>query len=413
MNKRTFSIQAQYLNRLAKDVEALSKRSIRLGMDAVTYEVEREYFAEVKRFNEYFQEYETVTIEMVEVTVTNPSVKIEGYDLVGSVDYDPTVVKTRPGFEGDLSRFRDSGAICEHCNKTRSRKTTYLLQDTEGKLTQVGSTCVHDFLGIDVKEFYQAVRCWDHDYDYTGEPALVAYEAIQLLNVTQLVIEECGWVSGTKAREWGKASTAMSVKWFQDETRKGNKRELKDYFGEDYEAKLETYTAKSARVIEWVASVEDDSDYMLNLKAILAERFVKFANVNFAVSAVAAYDRYLERKASKSDFAKLCETSKYVGAIGDKFGRKLSKVDRTKGKASHPAIEAALMSKRSFDNDWGTSHLIKFVTDEGIVFEWWASTSLPEIEAGQRVSIKATLKKRSEFKGLKSNVLTRCDVTAL
>ena len=48
--------------------------------------------------------------------------------------------------EASLYRERD-GRTCDYCNTLRNRNETHIVQNEEGTIHQVGSTCVRDFLG--------------------------------------------------------------------------------------------------------------------------------------------------------------------------------------------------------------------------------------------------------------------------
>lgn len=90
--------------------------------------------------------------------------------------------------------------------------------------------------------------------------------------------------------------------------------------------------------------------------------------------------------------------SHYVGNIGDK-------------------IEITATVKRSFAYEkrgfyeWQTimSHIHEFVDSDGNVFIWYSSASI-DAEKGDTVTVRGTIKKHSEYDGMKQTVLTRCKV---
>jgi hypothetical protein len=73
-----------------------------------------------------------------------------------------------------------------------------------------------------------------------------------------------------------------------------------------------------------------------------------------------------------------------------------------------------------FEGNWGTTTLYKFTDAEGNVIVWWASKPFcpgpvnpdhhivnEEIEVGQRVRVKGTVKKHEEREGIKQTTLSR------
>lgn len=60
----------------------------------------------------------------------------------------PTAVEVVHGAaEIDVEAWSRSEGWCEHCRTRRARTTTYLLRDAQGRLAQVGASCLADFAG--------------------------------------------------------------------------------------------------------------------------------------------------------------------------------------------------------------------------------------------------------------------------
>jgi len=53
----------------------------------------------------------------------------------------------RPGERINADAWTRSEGWCEHCRTRRARRTTYLLRNVDGRLAQVGSSCLAEFLG--------------------------------------------------------------------------------------------------------------------------------------------------------------------------------------------------------------------------------------------------------------------------
>lgn len=76
-----------------------------------------------------------------------------------------------------------------------------------------------------------------------------------------------------------------------------------------------------------------------------------------------------------------------------------------------PSINLTLLDKKFIDGEWGASTVHTFVDDTGRQFKWFASKA--ELEIGKKYTVKATVKKEEEYKGVKSVVLTRLDVISV
>ena len=63
-------------------------------------------------------------------------------------------------------------------------------------------------------------------------------------------------------------------------------------------------------------------------------------------------------------------------------------------------------SVRYLDGQYGTCSLITYHTESGAVVMWFASKYI-EVEVGKQVTIKGTVKKLDEFRGVRQTVLTR------
>lgn len=63
----------------------------------------------------------------------------------------------------------------------------------------------------------------------------------------------------------------------------------------------------------------------------------------------------------------------------------------------------------TYETQWGTTDILKFMDIEGNIFIWKTSTN-QELEQGQKVKIKGRIKDHSEYRGAKQTILTRCKI---
>src|SRR5690606_20058256 len=59
---------------------------------------------------------------------------------------------------------------------------------------------------------------------------------------------------------------------------------------------------------------------------------------------------------------------------------------------------------RGFEGDYGTRYLVKILLESGPALVWWAS-SHPGVEPGEAVTVRATVKEHSEYRGEKQTLI--------
>ncbi len=85
--------------------------------------------------------------------------------------------------------------------------------------------------------------------------------------------------------------------------------------------------------------------------------------------------------------------SEYVGKVRERF-----------------EFEAVVIGVYPTEGYYGHTDIVKFKNADGNLFTWFAS-DYTNLERGDRMTIKGTVKKHDEYRGIKSTVLTRCAYT--
>lgn len=85
--------------------------------------------------------------------------------------------------------------------------------------------------------------------------------------------------------------------------------------------------------------------------------------------------------------------SKYVGNINDKI-----------------EISAKLKLVSHYETHFGTTYIFVFIDKQNNLFVWKTSKLLKEINVGDKVEVKGTIKEHSEYNHEKQTILTRCKV---
>ncbi len=109
-------------------LESLEERAFRIGASAPRTEVK--------------------DAQPFKVAIFFDPIRASGWDLVGVISriqgqyiIEPVAADPIP------DHFLKDPENCEHCHTRRHRNETYILRNTEGAYKQVGSSCIHEFLG--------------------------------------------------------------------------------------------------------------------------------------------------------------------------------------------------------------------------------------------------------------------------
>jgi len=152
---------------------------------------------------------------------------------------------------------------------------------------------------------------------------------------------------------------------------------------------------------------EDLGDYLYNLSVCFANKMVSYKETGLVASAIVAYKK-------DNDFLKKREYQKEEAESSDYFGEIKVRGDYT----------LTLVEVKEWGSDWGTTHFLRFKDDLGNIAVWYASKSLglefpkepwrfEEVNIGDKIVLKATVKEHGEFKGAKQTVLTRGKVVSI
>lgn len=285
-------------------------------------------------------------------------------------------------------KYYTSTPVCEHCNSRRNRKSTYLLRNKEtGEFKQVGKSCLKEFTrGLDAEVITARMTCIE---ELVGGGAVFSWtpRLYPVLDILQYAVEAVNIYGYQKSSDFGQ--TTRSVVYDMVFGSFGRKEHEKNGFDFTREGNKE----KAEKVLAWIESLPIEYGYISNLKAATSDGFCSSKDWGIVVSAVAAYDREqrkLAEKKAKAEANARDSRSEWVGAEGEKVRFEVK--------------EFSLIT--SWETEWGTTRLYRFTDEAGNVYTWKTSKwveSKPETLSG-------TIKKHTEFAGVKQTELTRCRV---
>jgi hypothetical protein len=390
---KTIFVNSFRMESLEKQIQKINKKAVKFGCPEITTEI-----VKTKRVKVETESGREVIQTEHEIEVEGVPVKMNGWTFAASVDYigEERVIKTMPGFTVP-ERFYKGERYCDHCKSSRARKQVWLVQHEDGRVLQVGSTCIKDFLGHDLRSMFSMIdELMDEDF-LGGEGA--GWEFIGLIDFLEIVsgvINTCGWVSGSEAYDSGgmKESTGATAMLFVDY--RGKDRDIREAIRLAKESVTDKNREEVKAAIQWASeiSAEDSNDYLRNIGAIARAGEVNYKVKGFAASILIAHEKHLEWKEQKeAEEAGEVVDSKWVGEI-----------------KKRETFQVIVKSTHNIETDFGVSCIHRMQDAFGNMLVWFASGSANWIERGAAVTIKATVKEHQTYNDKKQTIVNRVAV---
>lgn len=396
----SFTIAEHNMDLVSKLIEKSNRRAVKNGFVPLTITITEERFVEVRVPNPRVG-VQKIKVFDIEVNGVDPHFK--GWKFMGTLDLKTVpgsvIVKARPGVDIP-EEYRHTDGTCDHCNKKRSRKETFVLggvEENAGQFIKVGRTCLQDFLGADPRQQIEFMETLHKIGEYSGDcgepseygsriPLYVGTD--EILQVTCAVIDADGWVARSAYIE-GTMPTADKVISVFFPPNNGKARELHLQWIATVDLANEKHKAEAAAVRQWLEEQESNNEYIHNLKTLNTVEAIEPKMFGLWCSAVAAYRRAMQALESKQREKK---TNEYAGSVGDKI-----------------ELTVKVVRVQHLNGQYGTVRLFKMVDDQGRTIVWFANTK-PDMYEGDTVKIKGTVKKTDEYQGWKQTTLTRVKV---
>lgn len=137
-------IPVQNLEAVRNKIAILNKRAKKLNLPEITLSFGKRSSVIVKHFDL------KLDIPMIECLISGTYPRLPGYKFVAKLEKvgDRNMVL---GLDGDIDEtWITMPSSCDHCKSKRSRKETFLIRKEDtGKILQIGSNCVDEFIGRD------------------------------------------------------------------------------------------------------------------------------------------------------------------------------------------------------------------------------------------------------------------------
>lgn len=138
-------------------------------------------------------------VEYPVLVVTGEAFKFNGWKFVGIADFIEGKAITRSLPQGrELNPSEVKAGYCEHCKTVRTRKTVLFVENEQGEVKQVGSTCVKDFLGWD---FSVGVFPLESEFESLGSHfgGVTGVSIGDLIIQAVAVVEKYGYIKSNQA----------------------------------------------------------------------------------------------------------------------------------------------------------------------------------------------------------------------
>ena len=381
------------LDSLRAKVAKLAKKAAKLGVLNCDIAI-GEHVATERDGGRFYRLHE------VWVTGTVPRVAT-GHDFVAKLHHmGPAAIVMQPeGASAMPAHYRTRGSFCDHCNTKRPRHDTFVLRAENGEHVQVGRSCLADFMPARDAEAIVAMAAWLKDAadacEDHGSPVARGKGEIELeycLAAVCRVIEVDGYFVSRKMaseRDCSPTSSKAGALRFADPKTEDGAALIATY-GRDWRKEDSTASVAARAAIAWAAGLSDfdcESEYMSNVRALARLGLCDDATMGLAASIPTAYTRAMGQLVERAKREE--KQVKHIGTVGARGTFVLT-------------VHKVIPSEGTYG--WTYFHIMS--DQDGNAVAWRASgTNFTE---GETLTVKATVKEHSEYKGKPQTVLTRC-----
>lgn len=399
-----FEIYEGNMPRLEKHINKIARKCEKYGCDFHYAEVGEIFkdFEEDKDANGNACEPYTVTRRFVIIEVDGKAI-VNDWRFIGSVEHTENGNLIQKTVDVEVpERYYTTKPMCEHCNTRRYRKNTYIIQnEVTGEFKQVGKTCLNDFTnGMDATFIASYYSMFEKLAEFEAIPEGCGcseryYRTEDILAYTSAVVKAYGYVNANSNN-----STAENVKDFYAidhgyhffyEAEKAIKEKMASI---NFKVTEDDYKV-AGEIIAHVTGLEENNNYIHNLKVLCENGWVRYSNINLLCSAIVCWNRELERRervAKRAEENKELAKSEYLGEVGE---RTTFDIDSWK-------------ALTSWETEWGVTVLYRFIDINGNVIIWKSSKYIADEKEISKLT--GTIKEHKDFNGVKQTIVTRCKV---
>jgi len=410
-----YDIPSRNLPEFAKAIAALNRHAAKLGCPPVRVVQGEEVVRDVTYwYTAYdvdghpFEKKTTGKFLYTAVTVYGQEPRLNGWTLAAVLERagDGTVIRNVPGQEIPAKYRTADPGHCEHCNKIRARKETFVLVHEDGRTVQVGRQCLKDFLGGNDPETIALLA--ERLFKLAGVAVGFGrgeqvYDTDEFLAyvVGSLRARQRPFISGAQAqRDMVRGGSTRDYALHYLHIHHGLARYDKRYDDIPYEPTSEEQEEAKALRQEAIVALQarsgehDFSDFEHNLLTLVRMDTVTTRNMG-TVAYTYGYVHKLREKAAEERRNAAQPCNEWAGTIGKRADFTLT-----------------CTGIRVFDGQFGERTLLSFTDADGRAFTWWTGWVGDDAYAvGSAYNVRGTVKAHDTYKGRNQTVLTRCQAT--
>lgn len=390
----TYEIFEGNMERLEKKLNHIANKCNKFGCD-FHYKIVGDTLKEVEDDNGKKHMARFILVEAEGTAIMN------NWEFVASVEHTENGnIITGPQNIEVPSRYYVSSPICEHCKSNRYRKYTYIVRNKEtGEFKQVGRSCLKDFThGLSAEVVTQYMSLFDHLIQgRTPEPGSSTEYYLSKEEYMAYAAETIRHFGYIKAGS-DEISTMRRSMLYYEAVRGEGDPDLREALMEEMdEIGFNVHRPETVKLVKdalmWIAGQPENNNYIHNLKTACSLDYMAYKNAGLLASLFPTYTRAMEREAKYRTDHVDESNSKHVGAIDDTVTFDVH----------------SLRCMSSFETQYGTKRIYKFVDTKGNVYIWKTGLSINNESAVK--SVTGIVKGHTEFRGIKQTELQRCKMT--
>jgi len=401
---RTFKVLASKRAAFEQQMARLAKKAAKLGVAAPAYVMGDAVFEERTGTDEDTGLSYKYLVEIYPTTVTAIVVQLPGWTFLATLEHlegGETLVRSMVD-EALPVEFRTATAKCDHCKLARKRNDTYVVRSDAGQVVQIGKSCIADFLGhknpeqlAALAEYVSSVVGDDGESWGNGAAEQIA-DIVTFQTIVQTIVRTTGFVGKKLAEESGKSTTSSTALRVLFPHGREERKESEEVKALTTDADRE----KAQASIDWILNLDGEvNDFIHNVRAVVRTGAVKPRMAGYAAALSVAYARAMDDLREKVARPE----SKHVGVVGER------------------AVYTVTIRKIiAMESQFGVTQLHIMTDADGNDLKWFGSGLLwldmglgvPGRDAteGDTVTVKATVKAHTEYKGRAQTMLSRCAV---
>lgn len=391
--KVTYEIPEVKKGSFYETIEKANKKAKKLGLNALNVIENSVMVQKEVPITEIFEGKEYISYKIMNVysfTVTGETPKIDGFKLIGLVEFIDKMKPVTHSFVDDndqLALLKVNDHHCDHCQTNRMRNKVFLIKNTENnEFIQVGKSCLTDFFPQDVfnkivsfeKIFYvfkELDTLMEGGNYHNPKHILIKIEEILALSIE--AINQYGFVS-TKNEGEGNIATSTLVK-----SQYGGQPIVVLDINEEKINQAKLLLADNQNILNQYFD-NNINTFNNNLQNFVEVGFVNITNIGLV--------SFLPVLISKLNQPKT--ESNYIGTIKEKI-----------------TVKATLTNVYGFETAYGYTNLYNFLDEQGNKLSWFNTGKKPDCQVNDVVTLTGTVKDHNLYKGEKQTVLVRCKIT--